>query len=263
MSSVPADADATKPAEPASKPPLASPLVSRNMGTSPQPQPPSQMTRSDTQVSRESAPSRQPGKASLQPDIDVEVALGRSRPSSTEATTGDDNAPVITVNPPAVLNAAAFSRHSHPVREQPSGIDRFFQRVRKVFISSRKSTFVKTLQIGQGAPLHSILMLVNVRLGDGDEPKVAAHLEALRKHKPIDLLESLYRLNLLFSRAKLYQLVLELRPEVFSATIETASIRIGPTTNLESTSFQRIDDVRKAISDYCECCHSLHLGIEY
>jgi hypothetical protein len=117
-----------------------------------------------------------------------------------------------------------------------------------VIISSQKSNFLETtiLDTGQRGSLQRILQFVD--LGSEDEKLLGTHLEALGKHKPIDLLEALYRLNLLFSRAKLYQLFLELRPKVFPATIDDIDLN----TSLESTSFQRMDEIRKALADYCK-----------
>jgi hypothetical protein len=105
-----------------------------------------------------------------------------------------------------------------------------------------------------GSP--NFLLSINVKLGSDDHVKVENHLQTLRSHKPITVLDALFRYNLLFSRAKLYQLFLELRPVVYNPTSEDGA---KPTS--ESTSFQRMDDLRQALVDYCEYFWSFYYGI--
>lgn len=94
----------------------------------------------------------------------------------------------------------------------------------------------------------------NIKLGNGDHRKVRMHLESLRQHKPITILDALFRHSLFFSRAKLYQLFLELHPVVHNLKSEVGA---EPT---ESTSFRRIDDIRQALGDYCEHFWSFYHG---
>ncbi|KAH7275752.1 hypothetical protein B0J15DRAFT_540752 [Fusarium solani] len=94
-----------------------------------------------------------------------------------------------------------------------------------------------------GSP--NFLLSINAKLGSDDHVKVENHLQTLRSHKPITVLDVLFRHNLLFSRAKLYQLFLDLPPVIHNPTSE-----VGAEPASESTNFRRIDDIRQALGDY-------------
>ncbi|RSL69189.1 hypothetical protein CEP54_002457 [Fusarium duplospermum] len=150
--------------------------------------------------------------------------------------------------PLVVLTEAALGGTSNrraPRRGRFSGITNIFQALPKSSGTKQGATFIKTSETTGSQKLTNLLLLTNVKLESDDHIKVENHLQDLRRHKPITVLDALFRHNLLFSRAKLYQLFLELRPAVHKPTLE-----LGAKPTSESTSFQRIDDIKQALDNY-------------
>ncbi|RSM14633.1 hypothetical protein CEP52_001164 [Fusarium oligoseptatum] len=122
---------------------------------------------------------------------------------------------------------------------------KIFQALPKSSGTEKGATFIKTSENYGKQDLSNLLLVANVKFGNDDHAKVENHLRALRMHWPITILDALFRHNLLFSRAKLYQLFLELRPVVHKPMIQPGA---KPTS--ESTSFQRIDDIKQGLDNY-------------
>ncbi|KAJ6013492.1 hypothetical protein N7540_008083 [Penicillium herquei] len=131
---------------------------------------------------------------------------------------------------------------------EESAVERFFKYIRKIFgvkkglplIVTYTAEFYKEKEL-----VDSILQSAQVTLQEDDRAKVNTHLGFLLQHRPAEWIDSLYRHNLLYSRAKLYQLILELRPTIHPA---------GPATygQEESGSLNKMNDVKQALADYCK-----------
>ncbi|KAJ5729146.1 uncharacterized protein N7483_003654 [Penicillium malachiteum] len=125
-------------------------------------------------------------------------------------------------------------------------IKRFLKYVRGIFSPKRVLPLIVTYTAEfykEKEMVDAILQSAQVTLPDDDRAKVNTHLGILSQHAPAEWIDSLYRHNLLYSRAKLYQLVLELRPTVHPD---------GPAASgqEESGSFNRMKDIKQALADY-------------
>ncbi|KAJ5717292.1 hypothetical protein N7488_002938 [Penicillium malachiteum] len=134
------------------------------------------------------------------------------------------------------------------LKDSESTVKRFFKHIRNFFSPNNgppwAPTRTRTAEFQNGElPVDGILQSFQVTLQDDDRAKVNTHLEILSQRAPADWIDFLYRHNLLYSRAKLYQLALELRSTASPA---------GPATfeQTEAGSLKRMNDIRQALANY-------------
>ncbi|KAJ5727950.1 hypothetical protein N7493_005770 [Penicillium malachiteum] len=183
---------------------------------------------------------------------DVERALKDHLriPLPREATiTNDHTSENDTENPKQEIHPmSTFPIEAIRQKLKESTVKRFFKQIRNLFSPKNGPPWVptrtRTAEFHKGElPVDGILQSVQVTLQDDDRDKVNTHLGILSQRAPAEWINSLYRHNLLYSRAKLYQLVLELRSPVSPAGSATSGKK-------DPGSLNRENNIRQALANY-------------
>ncbi|KAJ5633976.1 hypothetical protein N7528_001818 [Penicillium herquei] len=181
------------------------------------------------------------------PKDHLKIPLPREANITEDHTSGDDTGnPKQGIHPISTFPIEAIRQK---LKDSESTVKRFFKRIRHFFSPNNgppwAPTRTRTAEFHKGELLvDGILQSVQVTLQDDDRAKVNTHLGILSQRAPAEWIDSLYRHNLLYSRAKLYQLVLELR-----STASPAGPAISGQT--ETGSLKRMNNIRQALTNYC------------